>query len=817
MKKNYYAFTLVELIVVISILAILGTIAFITLGGYSRDARDNIRISDISIMKTSLELYQLDSGKYPIPTDGIDITYSGSTVWNQGSFGETVHANLSKLNKIPLDPSTNKEYTYSITMNKNEYEVSGILEGDEISMNSEKPHPSPLLRGEGIVGVNKKEISYNPSSPLRRGAVGEVGLGELRRVSAGTTEAIAYVTGNYNGLMTKSLSGTICNVLSLPTIITNDTSITDLQQIITEKRFVYNGYKNLPSTFRGSKFKQNGGFDFAPAKIIAYSDTGSCSELINNNDYSARLELLKGLQDSYSGTILVDKGKIKDLGLLDINISTPSNDVINYAGNFVNNNLGGNIIINNNVSNNNVTNTQNLNQVQCNYGEVVQGGVCIDPNWDKVGILLKYEGVNNSKVLKDEKGSNSLQTGGDLGVISTAKSKFGSSSMSFSGTTDSMYFQYNNSFYDLSTQDFTIEGWINVSSYTGRTIYGSILSKKVDGTDFDYSLYVNGNNKSIVFAYGTTSIPIVYMSSPSNTIQLNTWYHVAVSRQGSNIRMFIDGNLVNTNSITENIRNRNLQIYMGISGSSQTQDYHGYVDELRFTKGISRYNSNFPVPVNSFATGSNEALLMHFDGLNGTTIYVDEYGHNFSNFGTAKNTNLQSKFGGGSLYTNGTLGYITSTHQDYLIGSQPFTFEFWVYVNSLSSSGYGIPILNFGNGAEGNNGFAVYYFYRNTPQNSMYVRNGATQIVGFNNVNISQWHHIVVQRDTPNGGVRMFLNGVSTGYLPYSGSFLNNNTIVLGKYDGSWLQNRVVYIDEVRFTRGIARYSSNFTPPQSPY
>ncbi|MDP2395361.1 MAG: hypothetical protein Q8S84_03140 [bacterium] len=43
-------------------------------------------------------------------------------------------------------------------------------------MNSEKPHPSPLLRGEGIVGVNKKEISYNPSSPLRRGAVGEVGL-----------------------------------------------------------------------------------------------------------------------------------------------------------------------------------------------------------------------------------------------------------------------------------------------------------------------------------------------------------------------------------------------------------------------------------------------------------------------------------------------------------------------------------------------------------------------------------------------------------------------------------------------------------------
>ncbi|MDP2090837.1 MAG: prepilin-type N-terminal cleavage/methylation domain-containing protein, partial [Candidatus Gracilibacteria bacterium] len=68
------AFTLVELIVVITILAILGTIAFISLQGYSQNSRDSVRISDVSRMKTTLELFHLDAGKYPSPTEGLDVT-----------------------------------------------------------------------------------------------------------------------------------------------------------------------------------------------------------------------------------------------------------------------------------------------------------------------------------------------------------------------------------------------------------------------------------------------------------------------------------------------------------------------------------------------------------------------------------------------------------------------------------------------------------------------------------------------------------------------------------------------------------------------
>ncbi len=135
-KQETNAFTLVELIVVITILAILWTIAFISLQWYSTQSRDSVRISDIARMKIWLELFQLDAGKYPLPTNGTWITYSWWLVWTQWTFWETVFTNVTKLDKIPLDPLIDKQYTYSITANRNEYELAWIMEGDVIVFNN---------------------------------------------------------------------------------------------------------------------------------------------------------------------------------------------------------------------------------------------------------------------------------------------------------------------------------------------------------------------------------------------------------------------------------------------------------------------------------------------------------------------------------------------------------------------------------------------------------------------------------------------------------------------------------------------------------
>ncbi|MDD2871881.1 MAG: hypothetical protein PHS49_07875, partial [Candidatus Gracilibacteria bacterium] len=92
----------------------------------------------------------------------------------------------------------------------------------------------------------------------------------------------------------------------------------------------------------------DGGFDFKPNKLIAYTDTGSCNNLIDRNDAGARIQLLQGLQEAYTGTTLKGVGEIKKVLDLDIDTNNPSQELLKYAGNFVNNNLGGKIVIDSN-------------------------------------------------------------------------------------------------------------------------------------------------------------------------------------------------------------------------------------------------------------------------------------------------------------------------------------------------------------------------------------------------------------------------------------------------------------------------------------
>jgi prepilin-type N-terminal cleavage/methylation domain-containing protein len=77
------AFTLVELIVVIAILAILGTIGFVSIQGYSSRSRDSVRVTALNNTITALEIAQTRSGRYPIPDNSFQVTYSGATVWTQ--------------------------------------------------------------------------------------------------------------------------------------------------------------------------------------------------------------------------------------------------------------------------------------------------------------------------------------------------------------------------------------------------------------------------------------------------------------------------------------------------------------------------------------------------------------------------------------------------------------------------------------------------------------------------------------------------------------------------------------------------------------
>ncbi len=134
MKPSKQAFTLVELIVVITILAILWTIAFISLQWYSRDTRNSVRISDLSNINKMIWVKIAETWKVPAPEDYVEITASWTVLNYQWKAWEKVLDILWVFNwwKDPLDETY---YTYSTNTNLTKYQLLWFLEWDSLSSN----------------------------------------------------------------------------------------------------------------------------------------------------------------------------------------------------------------------------------------------------------------------------------------------------------------------------------------------------------------------------------------------------------------------------------------------------------------------------------------------------------------------------------------------------------------------------------------------------------------------------------------------------------------------------------------------------------
>jgi len=135
MNKQKQAFTLVELIVVITILAILGTIAFISLQWYSKDTRNSVRLSDLSNIDKILSIKIVESWKVPMPDSKIDITASGTTFIYQWNAWERVLEVLWVSNWWK-DPKDETYYTYATNTSLNKYQIIWFMEWEAIADNS---------------------------------------------------------------------------------------------------------------------------------------------------------------------------------------------------------------------------------------------------------------------------------------------------------------------------------------------------------------------------------------------------------------------------------------------------------------------------------------------------------------------------------------------------------------------------------------------------------------------------------------------------------------------------------------------------------
>lgn len=127
-KKNKRAFTLVELIVVITILAILATIGFVSMGNYLTGSRDSKRLTDMKTIYDAMSVYTVRVWETPYPdSDKIEIKNGSSILTYQWYVWDSVFK-LIKLNKGGVDPKDGKNYVYTTDSARRKIQLMWYLE-----------------------------------------------------------------------------------------------------------------------------------------------------------------------------------------------------------------------------------------------------------------------------------------------------------------------------------------------------------------------------------------------------------------------------------------------------------------------------------------------------------------------------------------------------------------------------------------------------------------------------------------------------------------------------------------------------------------
>ena len=198
------------------------------------------------------------------------------------------------------------------------------------------------------------------------------------------------------------------------------------------------------------------------------------------------------------------------------------------------------------------------------------------------------------------------------------------------------------------------------------------------------------------------------------------------------------------------------------------------------------------------------SLLLHCDGSNGSTTFTDNSPRTktvTSNNGAAIST-AQSKFGGASGLFDGTNDYLSiPNNAEFNFASGTFTVELWAYFSSVSDQR--VLVTNY---QDATNGWVLQLL--NGIVNVNLSGNGQ-DIIGTTTILANTWYHITVSGTA--GAYKLFLNGVQEGSTYTGGTTLTSTSaLTIGQIISSGYF--IGYIDELRITNGVARYTGNFTP-----
>jgi hypothetical protein len=325
--------------------------------------------------------------------------------------------------------------------------------------------------------------------------------------------------------------------------------------------------------------------------------------------------------------------------------------------------------------------------------------------------------------------------------------------------------------------------------------YNTALDVRMSGTTINMSAYNTANNNFTVPAL----VPY-------------TWYHVVLCRNASNqATVFLNGVRSSTGvaTITQNFAGLTSVIGAQDTTSDPGERTTGYLTDVRLIVGSTPYDptaSTITVPTAPLTAIANTQLLTKSTNAG---IFDSAAKNDLETRGNAQVSTTQAKWGTTSMYFAADGDFLTTPHSPNLVfGTGDFTFECQLYWTGGANENN--LIMNNANG-----GFNVK-LSATTAANWGLDNAYVAQVADFGTAPTKNvWHHLAVTRAS--GTLYAFIDGTQVFSGANSTNFTNTATWYIASNGFSSTFRITGYIDDLRITKGYARYTASFTPPAAAF
>ena len=423
-------------------------------------------------------------------------------------------------------------------------------------------------------------------------------------------------------------------------------------------------------------------------------------------------------------------------------------------------------------------------------------------------------GNNQDDISDSSSNDHSITVNGDVYAGTVSPYRHGGYSLDI-GSGSSYVYTSNHSDFAFGTGYFSVEAWINFSSFSNSGFTNTQNSTSTASSGQWYVVFIS----STVIRMGGHGAAN-YTDATVAEMTVGDWHHVILKRDGNGFKVFVDGTEATSYSSTGTaVASQNFNSSSGtlaVGYSAGTGPALGKIADFRILKGGAASTST---PTERLTEITNTVLLTahtnrifdetgtHTLTPTGTVVVAHSGPYDYQGYSASTN--------GGSVYFDGSGDYLSAADSDdWHIGASSFTIEFWIY--KANKGNYSTLIANR---ASGSDEWAVRLDIKTTT----YVEGAVRLDWGSNyyywtesaaDIPVDQWTHIAITRSSTTA--TLYVNGVSKGSVTLSGDISNiSGPLTIGSQDGTG-EYYEGYLSDLRLVNGTVVYSGNFTPPTGP-